>query len=280
MVASGELPADCEPGTAGYTAAASNPTGDGGFIKGDTPECMPNVSREQVAAILTGKVKTWDTFKVGGTSLTTAVTAAGGTAPTSSTTKVCRRVEGSGTKLSMDILFLNYPCTLAGEEQTNEPGGFGGPTVIENSGSGDVTDCVVAAHDAGEWAFGYQSNEKIDPKARYLRVDGVEPSNHKIWSGDYLHWVQSTCNIWTGTSGDEETIAEKICTNIGEPTKAGKVIQPYGRGGFIGTAPGFCPTGAAFVPTDPRTAYSHGAGTPNNCKTATINPSCASGSEI
>ncbi len=284
--AGGKLPANCNPNGAAYTNIVSNPTGtDLNVIRGDAPECMPSLSKSQFASMLIGKVKKWNDFRdSAGTGLVDHFVALGGTAPTSPNFKLCRRLEGSGTKAAIDLTVLNYPTNPKAVKQVDRSGVFGsGPDVVISGSSGGVTACVVAA-DTGNaaWAVGYQSNEKIDPQARYLKLDGIEPGNHQIFLGKYNFWVESTCQVRNDLVAgvidvNKVRVADILCSNIGNPTTSGKVVQPYGDGGILGTPPGNCPAVGVntYNPADPRTPYGHGEATaPDNGTTPTYNTNC------
>ncbi len=116
-----------------------------------------HLSRSAYGAMLNGKIQTWN--KVDPTLDGDVV--------------VCRRVEGSGTQTSYNWFFGNFPCSTAGSQTPARMGdSFGykaagdgssedpfiidataGYTVVENSSSGDVRNCLKAANDGTDHKF-------------------------------------------------------------------------------------------------------------------------------
>lgn len=130
-----------------------------GIVATNTVPLSTHISRSAYGSMLNNQIQTWDAVDP---SLEGDVV-------------VCRRVEGSGTQTSYNWFFTNFPCS------TNEGGSatparmsdsFGwkssgtgtavdpyiidpsaGYTVIENSGSGDVRNCLKAANSGTEFKF-------------------------------------------------------------------------------------------------------------------------------
>lgn len=117
-----------------------------------------HISRSAYGAMLAGKIRTWDQLDA--------------TLPADPVT-VCRRVDGSGTQTSYNWFFSGFPCTdtYGGHGETPPASvtdsdgvtGLGsgtsadpyiidptwGYTVVENSTSGDVKNCLKAAQNGG-----------------------------------------------------------------------------------------------------------------------------------
>ena len=124
---------------------------------------ITDLSRTQVASLLTGAYVTWDQV---GAAIDTPVV-------------VCRRVQGSGTQASFNQYFLNFPCAANNIAQSgnlsptrmSDSAGFGvggtgassgdpilidpslGPTTVENPASGDVRSCLIAAQNGADHSF-------------------------------------------------------------------------------------------------------------------------------
>jgi hypothetical protein len=149
---------------------------------------------------------------------------------------VCRRVQGSGTQTSYNWFFNNFPCqTAAGgtiaparmltESASGITGGAGtqadpftidptaGYTVVENSGSGNVRDCLNRANSAtdydfrgddGNW-YRIQFGNSVDP-FRAIAVlswdsgNSANPPGANGWSFRYLEGA-GTYNIATQAHG-------------------------------------------------------------------------------
>lgn len=130
-----------------------------GLVATDTVPASTNLSRSVYGAMLNGQIQSWNQVDP---SLSGDVV-------------VCRRVEGSGTQTSYNWFFGNFPCS-ANEGGSIPPArmvdSFGwkfdgdgseenpyvispaeGFTVIENSGSGDVRNCLTAANAGTDYKF-------------------------------------------------------------------------------------------------------------------------------
>ncbi|MPZ43706.1 MAG: hypothetical protein GEV05_09940 [Betaproteobacteria bacterium] len=128
---------------------------------------LTNISRAQVAAVLTGNYGDWN-------QVNPAI-------PAGTNVTVCRRVQGSGTQATFNSYFNDFPCSVGNVAQDgntaplrmsdsfgfNAPGsGDGGtpatailidptqgPTYVENPSSGNVRTCVNNANAGIDWAF-------------------------------------------------------------------------------------------------------------------------------
>lgn len=238
----------------GLTAAPNNCA-----LGSNTDACMPNLTSAQIASILSGQVKSWSEFSVGGTDLVTVATNAGLTAPTDTLVHICKRTAGSGTGAQQYVKFLNNPCSgdSALPFATNDP--FAGPVVHEMLESGDLEFCqddldkgAATIKDAvsGEfvntvgntaWSIGNQSLEKNSDKLknyRFVKVDGVAPTLKNVANGSYKDWVELTWQYRKATvpagaarnnrgiasdngipQGDVFAIVDTVIKNAGSPTK-------------------------------------------------------------
>ena len=117
-----------------------------------TDACMPSLSKTQVAELISGQIKKWSEFKVGGVALTTLVgsttylakdgTTSKAILPTDTKVHYCKRVDGSGTGAQQYAVFLNNPCSTAGLDPDWAGNGIAGPVKHEVSGSGDMEKCL------------------------------------------------------------------------------------------------------------------------------------------
>lgn len=256
-------------------------------VGSDTEACMPNLTSNQVASIISGSVKSWSDFTVGGTPLTSIAT----TTPSSTDVTVCRRTNGSGTQAQMNAKFLNYPCTAGAQEPAATGSPFFGPNIILNSGSGDVTLCLNDKNNGTNlsgtnftsqtaWAVGVQSTEKnadLGDDFRFIKIDGYAPTLENAAAGRYSDVVEQTFQ-WRKSgalplTGDKLTIVDTIASNASAPsilaTKLNtKFNHTFGQAGYLALSTnGF--TGAIpFDATNPVTPYTHApAGLPlDNCR--------------
>ena len=145
-----------------------------GIVATNNVPLSTHMSRSAYGAMLNNQIQSWDLVD-----------------PTlEGDVVVCRRVEGSGTQTSYNWFFTNFPCS------TNEGGSatparmsdsFGwkssgtgtaadpyiidpsaGYTVIENSGSGDVRNCLKAANNGT--TFNFKAWDSEEGKENNFRV--------------------------------------------------------------------------------------------------------------
>jgi hypothetical protein len=126
-----------------------------GIVATNAVPATTHLSRSQYGGALAGKIDTWD--QIEGTTAGDAMV-------------VCRRVNGSGTQSSYNWMFSGFPCNAStgGFLETppaNALNSFGydgahagttadpfiidpsaGLTIVENSGSGDVRNCLGSAY--------------------------------------------------------------------------------------------------------------------------------------
>jgi hypothetical protein len=123
-----------------------------GIVATDAVAATTHISRAQYGAMLAGKIDNWSAID-----------------GSEDAVVVCRRVEGSGTQTSYNWFFSGFPCNsstggFADTPPASASNSFGydgnhagsvadpiiidpsaGFTVVENSGSGDVRNCLKAA---------------------------------------------------------------------------------------------------------------------------------------
>jgi len=277
----------------------------------ESERCMPTLSKQQVATIMTGSVREWNSFKFNGVGLTDLIrsstnSAISNLAPAFSdgtpfdAVHVCRRVNGSGTQAQMSAKFLHYPCT-AGADAPEATGNLDlGPVVVLNSGSGDVTNCLNAYNDGiiidtqnefadKMWAVGVQSTEKnanLADNFRFIKIDGVAPTLENAVKGTYFDVVEQTFQWRKGVAanlpleGDKLTIVSEIATNASSPvelaTNSGlnpKFNHTWGQAGYLALSTNGHTPSIPFVATNPVTPYTHVRGaTLDNCVVPRVNP--------
>ena len=256
---------------------------------------MPSLSKEQVAALMKGSINLWSDVQYGGTPLTAT---AGILAPSDERVTICRRTNGSGTQAQLNANFLNVPCAddasfpavdnttctdtkgnanpalpfCAPGYATTTAAPAGTALVHENSGSGDVTECLDQLQAANRWAVGVQSMEKNSSEWSFIKINGVEPTLEMVAKGKYFDWAATTMQWRSVTvngvpapSGDMLTILNAIRTEAGKPsvldTLNDNVNQNIGATGYLGLAG----SGVAspFNPDLPVMQYTRGGKTCN-----------------
>jgi hypothetical protein len=184
---------------------------------------ITNLSHDQLAAVLSGDVATWD--RLGFTNTDPVF--------------VCRRTPGSGTQATFNARVSGRGCgNPAFLQQTpigDEAGFF--PNIDENNTTSAVKTCLVNHNAAGNKAIGILSLENKNNEAgwdiiNYNSVDvwndlGVGDTNDgtvdnvledKAISGVYDLWVESTVQHRVGLGGDQLGFYNLIAQQGGLPS--------------------------------------------------------------
>jgi len=240
--------------------------------------CMPSLTKEQVATLISGQIKKWSEFKVNGTALT-SITAgltydsgdgvSRNVTPTDTKVHYCKRIDGSGTGAQQYAKFLNNPCSTAGLSPDWAGSNLNGPVKHEVSGSGDMELCLedfadgesnakqitstnpdvfstaVNSSAAKAWAIGAQSLENNTTHAkhyRFIKVDGVAPTLENAFHGKYLDWVEQTYQYRKVISQDKITVIEKIANSAGSPSVIDSLLTftyDFGDSGYLAIGKNF-----------------------------------------
>lgn len=236
QLGTGDLPNDCAIGD-------------------ETERCMPSLSSQLVASLMTGQIGSWDKIKVvksGGSSQPLTDFAEAGDI-TDQKVHICRRTNGSGTQATINAKVLHVPCTVGGLAPLETSNDFVGPVVKLGAGSGDVEKCLTD-FDAGAnnstqnpsntkaWAIGVQSTEKNKNETlayRFIKIDGVSPTLEHAASGRYGMVAEVTYQ-WLktgGPAGDKLKIIQKIALDAGKPSIIANnnkgFVHLFGQGGYL-----------------------------------------------
>jgi hypothetical protein len=151
----------CNPLNAGYLSD-SIPGKAGIQPWSENAACVPNMTTDDITSILTGKITSGKQLYISNTSLYDRIAAVNpALLPGNASLHVCSRVNGSGTKATTGIKFLNYPCTGVATQPRPDTGGLdpvdnafidfnifgfspetaGQPQIHQNSSGGDVNEC-------------------------------------------------------------------------------------------------------------------------------------------
>ncbi|PPD37017.1 MAG: hypothetical protein CTY18_01495 [Methylomonas sp.] len=272
MVAASVLPASCLT-TNGIGAAA---------VAGsrESEECMPNLTRAQLASIFARtRVTDWAQFAYGTTLAnqrlftTNVAVLPAADRPSNRDIHICTRTQGSGTLATAQIKIEDAPCVgalaepvLAATSQTigTETGASGSLKVVHSmSGSGDVESCLSALNSGAavgtftpypvtgfRWAIGIQGIERNTNGSipyRFIKIDNVSPSAHNVSEGRYHFWAELVAVSATGTITNDP-LASAIVATMSNPATIGSFLNVThtwgGVTGFLGVA-----TSTAFPPT-------------------------------
>ncbi|MCK9606093.1 MAG: hypothetical protein M0R33_06530 [Methylomonas sp.] len=269
-----------------------------GCVGSETEACMPSLTRDQVASIITGKLDSWNDLKIGATGLLAATTiAANKPAGGVKTDRVhiCTRTDGSGTKAQMGINFLNYPCSSAATSPTADTGALSEivakTQVHANSSSGTLSECLREL-DSGlntvgtafnntygtRWAVGIQGLEKNADQTedwRFIKIDNVAPTLENVAKGKYHDWAELTFQYSKTHVFDagEKTIVDEFIKAASNPAvlvtlNAGNV-HPFGASGYLASPKNYAPEiNGQFAATYPVNPFSHATTSQgvNNCR--------------
>lgn len=276
QVAQGSLPATCNPA--------------------DTSEaCTPSISKELAVALMSSRVTNWNNVNVTIGGSTFALTGAPGVAaPTNTSVKICRRVNGSGTQATINANVLDVPC-LGASATGSGPTLGNTPNIFMGSGSGDVERCLQAWNTGTSqsaqtetssnpitfsatvnggnqtgWAIGPMSTERnANANYRFLKLDGIYPSAENAQQGKYKMWGEGTFQFVPSDAANAATIASLggLVLTPGTPERdfADYIKNAVGKFGNVASINNGLPRPAYL-------ALSTVSATPANAPTAAWNP--------
>ena len=208
---------------------------------------IPTLSRNFLASLISGKVRTWDEVSViderpiaaGKTkgdnlgTLTSFASQAGITAPLKNgknLVAVANRNKGAAVGAAIYATILNAPGTANSFNPATSPGNpTNGPIVTQPPGTGQVDGVLTDWQSGGNastynadglphWGIGLQSLDfnasgalGKDPSRpyRFIRIDGYAPSLNNVASGNYPVWAESTIQ-WRNESNGGPTGDKKV----------------------------------------------------------------------
>lgn len=293
----------CHPLNASY--------GSGVGSNGESEACMVNLTTDEIRSLLGGQISSWANVRITPagsstpTSLTAAVTSAGGTLPTDTNVQICRRVQGSGTQAQANAIFMRWPCDTDSDgnitirQPVASSAAFGGPKVVLNSGSGDVRKCLNDYNDGTatmsnpvkpdsaatkRWAIGIQSlenNMSLADKYRFVKIDNYAPTLKNVHSGNYSDWAAQSIQWRNNPATFEFPVygadIDKIFNFLKDSwitvasivnLNAGHVHSFGASGWLLEPKAGSGAPDADFDPTKPINAYTRAPGSqsPNTCQ--------------
>lgn len=195
----------------------------------ETEECMPSLTRSEINSLLTGRIVQWSQLLGSG----------GASIGLTGAVQVCRRVNGSGTQATINALVGSFPCDANRADNSLDivkPRDPNGTTVIGNSGSGDVDNCLHNfAATSNPNAIGVLSvegrNTGNNRNWRYIKVDGVAPNLRNVHAGDYWLWAQQSCQYRAGLGASGVAVYNAICgaaspNGLNTPTALNRLNLP------------------------------------------------------
>ena len=263
--------------------------------------CMPSLSRNQLAALVSGNVQTWSQLQFGGTDLITAAKAGGVAVPGDNFVHYCQRTSGSGSAAITYAKLLNNPCNANAVSPATSQ--VKGPKVAAMYETVDMEQCLddlqngtSTAKDyvtkgtvnAGvkAWGLGQISADKnvysssnitngyptgYSRGYRFIKIDNVSPTLQNTFNGAYPFWAQSSWVVSNGANAPTGNVANTI-TLLQKNATTGKYLQytaagqQFGTSGYLGLPDNNAVT-ATLTASNPVIPFTHPAG--DNCAVPT-----------
>ncbi|MFM2288534.1 MAG: hypothetical protein RL684_1677 [Pseudomonadota bacterium] len=203
---------------------------------------VPNLSKDQVRAVLLGASTTWAATAGSLNSV------AGFAASTTNNVNICRREQGSGSQASSNQFFLNYPCdTTFAPKQDNTATWISGVWVKENTSSGAAKKCLSDSETAAANANTSRAAGAIavlsyngDPGAsdlwKWVKVDGVMPTFQNSILGLSDFWYETQLSYNNTPAGVMTTQETDLATTLASELSKATRITTAGAKGIGGLA--------------------------------------------
>lgn len=252
----------------------------------DTEACVPSLEKNQIVALYTQNITSWNDFKDANGIALTAVP--GVTAPADDVPRICRRVATSGTQASYEAVLLNQRCVANAQgfaapddestitDTVYKPNQFAlGATVNAAPSSGNVRTCFASANTGNFWAVGVLSTEVTDSNYnsgnggfRFIGINGAAPNLANVANGKYDFFTENTVNyIKSGNPGalvasdNRFKIVDLVSNRLGNVDAINTINadfdgRPWGNGGILALptvagSPGTAPYDAAELAASP-----------------------------
>lgn len=285
----------CHPSNAGYgsiTDTASNASSEA---------CMPSLNKDQVSAMYTGSLTTWDKIKSAINNTETVASVAPYGALVDANIYVQRRFATSGTQRSFEVYFADTGCVVGAPKFLSKTIA----RITENSGTNNVISGLNADELAGRGSIGILTTEKVPNSSdgwRFVKLNGAAPSLLNVVKGTYDLYFESTIQ-WRKVpvgglpiiAADKRAVAIAIVNQLGNPSVVSTLNvsfnHPFGRAGLVGNAiknrlrapttpfvaSGANPSNASDVYVRPIASSTRG---PNGVPNACLNPTKVNASQV
>lgn len=181
---------------------------------------LTNMSRAQIASILSGTYKDWSKVKNDA-----------GVAVASGPITICRRAPGSGTQAANNAWFNAFPCSASYvppvDATATDP--VTGYTVIENASAGAVLSCMNT-HTGAIGVLGTETQPGGSDNWHFVSIDGIAPTVQNAATGKYdffveqtMQWRKVTVNGILKPAGDQLTLLTQFKTRSGNATTLGTI---------------------------------------------------------
>lgn len=274
-----------------------------GCVGSETEACMPSLSKDQIASLMSGQVGFWESVLVdnNGTPTPLPLFVDPAYRPTNAGNgvfvEICRRVNGSGTQAVTNANLLDVPCNGSAALPADASDFSNGPLVHVNSSSGNVDQCLSDLNDGTNtasnpkdintdgrhtWAIGVQGTEKNADNSRnyrFIKIDGAAPTLENVWNGKYSDWAELTVQYpKSGLSANQIALIEHIASQAGNPAAIAALNSttsnhPFGQAGYLALSTNGFTMDNVFDTANPVTGYTHGPGgaSLDNCRKPVFN---------
>jgi len=261
---------------------------------------MPTLSTEVVAAIMTGRLHTWNDVIVPnatntgtqgladriGATTTNGYSVNPAVGGNNTRISICRRSDSSGTFATQGRRILQTGCVsgaLAAQAPNTALTDGAGPVVPAAQGTSDIleqcldsfsTTSAYSGRNGSRWAIGHNSLDRNpftvglptnQTHWRFIKLNGAAPTYVNVANGSYKMSVTSTIQ-WLSISGDTLAIGNALRADMSGPALLGTASQahPFGASGAMALAEkGYTVSytpDGAYDTTLPVTPFSHNLG--------------------
>ena len=256
--------------------------------RGDTKECMPILTRDEVRSLFARDITSGSNIWAGPNATDTLSSRSAGkdyAGAGGGVINLCRRNSGSGIHAVTSMHLLSTNC---GSGSVVMPAGTcsnGALCAINSSESaGGVEACLNIHASSNIWAVGYQSAEKnadLKSNYRFIKLDGVAPTLGNLIDGNIGHFaelvavrrsnVNDLANVAPGPNvAAANSVWASIVTQLSTATNVGNidtlpfVKQPFGPAGYAARGtPSFPPNPS--TPINPLSHVRPGTNVQNTC---------------
>ncbi len=248
---------------------------------------IPSLSRNFLAALLTGSIKSWNDVKFTDVVSNPAIPVtkslsdpsvlaiAGISAPTKYTVGVGRRNTGAAIGAVAYAKLLNYPFTDSSFPPAADSVVATLEPYVKSPAGAAATDNLLSDWQAGTnvsglnfsatgrlWGFAVHSGDRNTNASqgwRYVRIDGYAPTIDNVASGNYPYWAEGEILVKpvAQIGQDRANLLAAFADALNSAVVAGDInptlVQPFGQSGVFATTK-TDPSAVADIPFDPANA--------------------------
>ena len=228
----------CNPANPHYAERVA--AGHGSHVaRGETEECMPGLSRVQLAGVFSGALTDWgQIINPEGYPLAAKTrqpgrftSPPGVRAPSDDRVFVCRRPNTAANQAAYEMFFLNQRCASG-----DSPFVQSGDNVFQGAVTGDVRSCLAQLDQRNVWAVGILTTENVESVPedhwRFIKMDGVAPTLLNTYNGHWPFFVEQSYQWRNDRStqplqGPKLALMVHIGTQLGNPAVIRDIDREY-----------------------------------------------------